>query len=410
MSSEITGNPAPGGSFGIFPSPKGIRKTKEENRDGEAETYVPSSDAEAEELPPWYLPGNKVTPLFDERVTPKDDSDDIFTQVKKSISGAKKTIQIEMFDLQNKDVVDLLIKEAKKGIKVQVIMDPPNEDWEESRKEVIEKLSDNGVKVLTYPAKEPGSPGAKYGQLCHVKMLLVDGDQAIIGGMNWGNHSPLNHDFDVKVEGPAVDKMKWIFREDWLKSGGQSGEIPYIGHTPAHPDANATVNVVTSSLEAKEQTIQKAILHSIDDARESIHAELFVLSSRPAIEALKSAHERGVDVRVILHPLKIKGNAINEKAFNELKEAGVPVKWYECDSETGEKLHAKMAVFDEDKTIVGSANWSYAGFKTNREANVEILAEDVNSSFEKVFQKDWKTKTADTPTYLEDIPSGTIPA
>ncbi len=349
----------------------------------------------------YFAHGNKVTPLFDKSVTPADKSDDIFANIEQVIRGAKKSVQVEMFSLDKKDLVNLLIADAKRGVKVQVIMDPPNEAGEDRKKEAIDELRKNGVNVLLYPVKEAGSKEAKFGQIDHVKMLIVDGDKAVIGGMNWGEHSPSNHDVDVMVEGPAVDKMEWLFRKDWLQSGGSQSELPWIEKTPAHPEGNSSVNLVVSSLDLNERTIEKTVHRSIDNAKKSIHCELFVLTRRETVDKLIAAHDRGVDVRVVLNPLKIKGFSVNEKAAGRLKEAGVPVKWYVPNERTKSKLHAKMATFDDDQTILGSANWSYAGFNVNREADVEIMDKKVNSEFDKVFETDWKN-ASDTPQYLEE--------
>lgn len=353
-------------------------------------------------VPDWaqryFTHGNKVTPLVNEEAAPDADHE-IFAQVERAIKSAKSSVQVEMFNIDKKSVIDLLVSEARKGIQVQVIMDPPNEGWEASRKAAIETLRKGGVDVQIYPAAEAGSPQAKFGQLDHVKLLIVDGQKAIIGGMNWGEHSPVNHDYDVIVEGPAVEKMGWLFREDWIESGGKAAALPHIPQVSAK--GGDMVNLVISGLDEKERTIGKTIRRAIDNARKSIHAELFVLSDRPTIEALIAAKERGVDVKVILNPIEIKGNRINEKAAETLKAAGVDVKWFDCNPDTKQKLHAKMAVFDDDQVIVGSANWSYAGFNTNREADVEVLSRDTASAFDKIFRKNWKTRTTDKPVYLD---------
>jgi len=353
----------------------------------------------------YFKAGNLVEPLFDSSVTPKNGDDDIFAQIEKMIRGAEKNIQIEMFSLDKKDLVDLICKTAKSGVKVQIVMDPPNEEREDDKAAAIEKLRKAGCDVLLYPTREVGDPEAKFGQLNHVKMLLVDGKRAIIGGMNWGDHSPNNHDYDVQVEGPAVEQMSWLFREDWIKSGGDSKELPYIQKQPAHPDGGAMVQLLTAAVD-DDKLIGKTIRRAIDNARKSVHAELFVLTDRPTIAALKKAHARGVDVKIILNPLKIKGNEVNERAFAELKKAGVPIKWYVPNEATQENLHAKMAVFDDDQVIVGSANWSYAGFNTNREANVEVLSTKLADSFDTVFEKDWKNKTSDEPIYMDEPDNG----
>lgn len=351
-------------------------------------------------VPDWaekyFTRGNKVTPLFDAEAAPDTDHE-IFAQVEKALKSARSSIQIEMFNIDKASIVDLLVTEARKGVNVQVIMDPPNEGWEEARKGAIETLRRGGVDVKIYPAAAPGSE-ARYGQLDHVKMLLVDGSKAIIGGMNWGEHSTVNHDYDVQIEGPAVEKMGWLFREDWITSGGRAGELPHIADVPAK--GGDMVNLVVSGLDENEKTIGKTVRRAIDNARSSIHAELFVLSDRPTVDALIAAKKRGVDVKVILNPLEIKGNRINERAAAMLEKAGVEVRWFDCNPETRQKLHAKMAIFDNDQVIVGSANWSYAGFNTNREADVELLSRGTASAFDKVFAKDWKTRTTATPVYI----------
>ncbi|MCD4783646.1 MAG: phosphatidylserine/phosphatidylglycerophosphate/cardiolipin synthase family protein [Candidatus Eremiobacteraeota bacterium] len=349
----------------------------------------------------YFKHGNKVSPLLDGQVTPDDKSDDIFHNIEQMIRGAKKSVQIEMFSLDRKNIVDLLIADVKRGVKVQVIMDPPDQRSEKAKGKAIKKLRKNGVDVLLYPVKEAGSPEAKYGQIDHVKMMIVDGKKAIIGGMNWGEHSKYNRDVDVQVEGPAVDNMEWLFRKDWLNSGGKQKDLPWIDKTPPHPEGESAVQLLTTGLEKKEQTIGFTINRAIKNARKSIHTELFVLTRSDTVENLIDAHERGLDVRVVLDPLKINGKGINEKAAEKLKEAGVPVKWYVPDKKTKSKLHAKIGIFDDDQVILGSANWSYAGFNINREAGVEVLDTEVNSTFDKAFENDWKLASED-PQYLKE--------
>lgn len=347
----------------------------------------------------YFTDGNKVTPMFDPEHA-QDKDHEIFAQVSDMIAGAKKSVQIEMFDLAQPGIVDLLCKDVQRGVKVQVIEDPNFFPGDTTKKEAMDALRKGGVEFLTYPTLQAGDPKAKFGQIDHVKLLMVDGKQAIIGGMNWDNHSPKNHDYDVKVEGPAVEKMEWMFREDWLKSGGTQKDLPYIEKVAPNPDANAMVNLTLSSTDDNEKTIGKTVHRAIQNAKKSIHAELFVLTERQTLEALIKAHQDGKDVKIILNPLKIKDNAVNDKAFQELKDAGVPVKWYDPDQSTAEKLHSKTAVFDDDQSLVGSANWSYAGFNVNREADVEVLSKEVNSQISAIFDKDWTTRTSDEPHYV----------
>lgn len=350
----------------------------------------------------YFSLGNIVTPLADARVTPKNNSDDIFTNITQMLKNAKKSIHIDMFNLDKEDLVNLLIKRAKDGISVNIILDPPNEEYEASRKEVIGKFKANGVNVVLYPALEKGDPKAKYGQINHVKLLIVDGKTCTIGGMNWASHSSSNHDYNVVIEGPVVEKMEWFFRKDWITSGGKGKQLPHIQEIQPLPEGKALVYFVISGLDPKEQTIEKTFLRAIENAKKTIHASFFAFSHPAIVEALIKAHKNDIDVKILLHPLKIDDRPINEKAAQKLTEAGITVKWYETDQKTEEKLHSKILLVDDDQTVLGSANGTIYGTTVNREADVEILSIPTNRFFEEQFQKDIKLKGLDKPIYQEE--------
>jgi len=337
----------------------------------------------------YFTKGNKVTPLID--------GGPIFSTATEMLKGAKSNIQLEMYSLNKTEMTDLLCEEAKKGIKVQVILDPtagtPGQD--ESKKAVIEKLKASGVEVVTYPVDE------KKKQIDHVKLLIVDGKSVLMGGMNWSEHSPLNHDADFKLEGPTVNSYERVFAMDWRKSGGASFKAP----APATevPGGESLVN--SASSEIGHNPIMPMIMNNISGAKESIHAEMFVLSDKNVIQGLIDAHNRGVDVKVLLDPNGAgKGGwNPNGRTFDTLKDAGVKVKWYDVDTSVQEKLHAKWGVFDGKEVLNGSANWSYKGLHVNREIASDVVDEKVASVFEKVFENDWNTKGLDK---LPDVPDG----
>lgn len=346
----------------------------------------------------FFTAGNKVTPLADAAYTPKDKSDDIFHQVREGIKNAEKSIQLEMFGLGQKDIAEMLVERKKDGLEVQVVLDPVNEEYEQEKQECIDILKKGGVEVLIYPTRQKDEEN-KYDQINHVKMLILDGEKAIIGGMNWGSHSPVNHDVDVMVEGPAVDRMENLFNKDYEKSGGKN-PIP-VEKTPAHPEGTAFVSLATGSDDPKERQIKAALHRAIRDAKESIHCELFFLTDWSILKALCEAKERGVDVKVLLNPSQIGATKHNERAYDQLTKAGCEVKWFDPDEETGNKLHAKVGIFDGKEVILGSANWSGTGLTWNREANVDVVDDKVAAYYEKMFKADFK-KGVDEPNYIEN--------
>lgn len=344
----------------------------------------------------FHTPGNRVTPLADASVTPDDSSDDIFTNVHEMISGAERSIQIEMYGFGRQAITDQLIAKAKEGVKVQVVLDPPDDEFEKEKELSAQILRESGVEVLYFPVR-PADEERKFAQIDHTKMLIVDGDQAIIGGMNWGSRSHLNRDVNVKVEGPAVDRMEKVFLESYQRSGGMS-PLP-IETTPEHPEGNSFVSLATSSDDPSKRQIKAALHHAIRNAHKSVRVEMFFLTDYTIIEALKAAEARGVEVEVLLNPSQIRGYKANEAPAAELRAAGCEVKWYQPDPERGGRLHAKMGIFDDHQVILGSANWTGNGLTWNKEANVDIVDSEVASYYAKMFEDDFRLGVAE-PTYV----------
>lgn len=347
----------------------------------------------------WFTKGNKVTPLYDARVTPQNKQDEIFQQVKLGIDAARSSIQLEMFGFGQMDIAKALVSAKKRGVNVQVVLDPvtKNLDWEKEKQVCADYLTRNGVDLKWYPVQE-GDGKNKFAQIDHVKMLILDGDKAIIGGMNWGSHSPLNHDVDVLVEGPIVDRMEALFGKDYLKSGGKKSDLIPIEKTPEHPEGESYVSLCTTSEDPQDRSVKAALHRAIRDSKKSIQVEMFVLSDWSISKALCEAAERGVKVQVLLNPFEIEGKKLNEAAASKLKEAGGEVKWYPYDEKTAAKLHAKMGIFDGEEVILGSANWSGSGLTYNREADVDVIDPKVAGAYARMFKDDWKTGLAE-PVY-----------
>lgn len=331
-----------------------------------------------------YVPGNKIQPLFDSSVTPDRDHDDIFHQAWLAIEGARHSIQLEMFGFGMMDMAGALVQAHRRGVKVQVILDPPDQPiHEHEKREVVDYLESEGLEVLYYPVEQARG---KYGQLQHGKMLIVDGDRAIVGGMNWCDRSGNNRDVNMLVEGPAVDEMETLFNQDFLFSGGCPKEM-----LPVQTTAPAGHSVVgLRATDEYERGVLEALSRAVDNADESILLEQMCITHDGLCERLTEAARRGVEVRVLLDPFQIGNTKLNEKCVKRLRECGVEVRWFEPDPELKNRLHAKLAIFDGRQAILGSANWSEAGMTYNREINVDILDQGACAEMTGAFEDDWR--------------------
>jgi phosphatidylserine/phosphatidylglycerophosphate/cardiolipin synthase-like enzyme len=151
----------------------------------------------------------------------------------------------------------------------------------------------------------------------------------------------------------------------------------------------ATVVVFISSAQAQEvkvyvdEEIRPAILKLIYEADEQIDIQMYILTDQDVIKALERAEGRGVEVRIILDP----NQRYNLKHVDRLKREGVEIKWYPVNKPA--LMHRKMAIFDKEKVLLGSANWSRNGLTNNKEINVLIDDSEVVGKVTEVFSDDW---------------------
>jgi phosphatidylserine/phosphatidylglycerophosphate/cardiolipin synthase-like enzyme len=362
----------------------------------------PADRATLGPLPPATT-GNEVTAL--------SDGEAIFNTAAEVMRGARHGIRLEMFRLGYDKMVDVLAEQARRGVAVQVLLDPSvyDEEHRARRDAMIEYLRASGVDVKMYPIPEGDR------RIDHVKLLIVDGRYALIGGMNWDSHSRFNADHDVLLRGPAVQELGQVFDHDWQISGGQPLRLPEPEPLPPRPepvdgrlpdDRNATVRVATTEPEGR-QDIRRMVVERINGARKSVYMEAFALTDEEVINALVAARRRGVEVKVLLDANKPVLYP-NLKTADTLRAAGIEVRWYDASIDTEEKLHSKMALVDGEATILGSANFSYGGLSVNHEASVEVISQAVGAAFTRLFLDRFHNKgleqAPDLPDYHERIP------
>jgi len=121
------------------------------------------------------------------------------------------------------------------------------------------------------------------------------------------------------------------------------------------------------------------VINLINNAHDKIFIEMYVFTNKDIMQALADADARGVDVRIILE----KSIDINNNAYVFLKSKGVDVRWSGGDYRV---THAKLMIID-NKTFIGSPNFSYSAFHRNRE--FAVLLSCTKNQFETEFYKDW---------------------
>lgn len=212
----------------------------------------------------------------------------------------------------------------------------------------------------------------------HRKTLIVDQGDSWVGLVTSANPhdaSSLHWNAALRFDGAAaLDLLRT--EQAVMHMAGLEADWP------EPPDVSIAVLPAIQVL--TESAIRDAVLQLIDSSEpgDSLDLEMFYLAHRPIIGALIEAHERGVDLRILLDSNRDAfGRAKNgipaRQAAWDLHQAGIPVRW--CHTE-GEQCHRKWIRLERSdgaaELISGSANYTRRNLDNlNLETSVRLVAQ-----------------------------------
>ena len=358
---------------------------------------------------------------FDGRVEVFFDRDSL-TMVEATIAGAQCSIDMEMFMIggeYGERILRLLDRKARNGVQVRLI----HREGASIRFGVLLKRLAHRItlrrrmnaerhyvpatdrlfqtELKFSPIMRGHFPLGHFGpcplsplKLAHDKLIIVDGNIAIMGGLNLAAAVADNHDLLIRISGPAVTAAAAIFTTDWsLTHPGEEGNshgvsLDSISSAESGPDR---LRFLVTRPGARKQLT--AVLQLIDGACERLWIEMFYLTEPLIIQALSQAVIRGVNVRVICDPneyslgLPMRG-APNLPFVSDMIAAGVPVRLFRA--LPGNQMHQKSLLLDSEHVYTGATNFTRMSFLANTESSVVIRSKHVAEIFERRFREDWE--------------------
>jgi phosphatidylserine/phosphatidylglycerophosphate/cardiolipin synthase-like enzyme len=147
------------------------------------------------------------------------------------------------------------------------------------------------------------------------------------------------------------------------------------------------------------------VLTVLADARHNINLNGYLLDNRAILSALEAAHARGVDVRVMIEgkPYDMKPWQVKKEAA-AIQAAGAIVRYAPPRFET----HGSHWAFNHGKWVcsnhqceIGSPNYTYAGFGSDRDYLVVTGNRQVVQAANAVFNADWHNQRS--PAYAHQV-------
>lgn len=326
--------------------------------------------------------GNDVKIVFDGATA--------FEEMYAAIGRARQAIHVQFYifrsDATGKRFRDLLAERARAGVTVRVLIDA----WGTPRfaGAFSDPLRAAGARVAAFlPSRLQPILAPRFNFANHRKILTIDEEIAFVGGMNVGDEYEHEWiDIMARIKGPAVRALDHVFLDDWEFA---SDETVTHREFDRPPPQGAAVCAVVSSGPDRDSYIHDAyfILFTHAEQRIWIVTPYFIPSDAIST-ALRTAADRGVDVRIIV-PSRSDIAIVKHAArsfYWDLLRGGV--RLYEYD---GPMLHAKAFVIDAETSAVGSANVDARSFRLNFEVSCvfkdEATASEVSRWCEELLTK-----------------------
>ncbi|WP_338730977.1 cardiolipin synthase [Mangrovimonas cancribranchiae] len=317
-----------------------------------------------------------------------------FKRLLKDLDDAKHHIHLEYYIIKDdrigSQIIDILCKKAKSGVKVRVSYDDVGSKISKKSKH---KLKQSGVEFFPFmPVLFPRFAG-KMNYRNHRKIAIIDGEVGYVGGinmsdtyMNYTDSKLYWRDTHVRIVGEAVKQLQIHFLTTWDFVSGETVNITtsYFPETNCNDDV--AVQIAGSGPDTDWANILEVLMLAITTAEDYVYITTpYFIPNDEIVTALQIADKSGVDVKLIVPYESDSWTAkhATNSFLQPLLEAGVEVYHY-----TKGFVHAKTVVIDDIFCTVGTSNMDYRSFNINFEVNAIIYNEQVSVDLKNQFLKD----------------------
>ena len=268
--------------------------------------------------------------------------DDKDSTVIAAIKGASRSIEVEVYELADPDVIGALENAQKSGVQVRVILNHLDRFKKVANNETFQELKTAGVNV-TYSSDNF--------RFTHAKTILADSgfpDQKLLvmtlnlspGYMGKGPASKISLNFGVvDTLNSDVEYAAKLFDADWKQESFNATE-----------DGDLVVSPIDS---------RKRLVTQIKNAKHSVHFFAQELADKEIIQAMVEAAQSGVEVEGLV------SNLVTKKNVQPIEDAGGKILYLSKPYE-----HAKVTIIDGSAVYLGSINYTSTSIDKNREVGI----------------------------------------
>jgi len=324
------------------------------------------------------------------RVEAFQDGEATYAALEEAIAGARHHLHLLFYTWQADAVGakfrDLLASRARSGVQVRVLLDALGSSRALGR--FMDPLRRAGGRVEPFAPTRFLRRSLSINFRNHRKILIADGVRAYAGGLNIGEEYTRHwRDLGLLLEGPVVAHLQEIFADDWCFATGRAlVEKDFVPTQALAGKTDAVCRLIAGGPDAAYNATHDAFFVAATQARKRIWICTPYLAPDQAIQtALRTAVYRGVDVRVLVPAIsdvrlaQIAGRSY----YPALLESGIRIFEY-----LPSVLHTKLWLFDDELSVVGSANLDNRSFRLNFEVSCFVQNRPLNAALSNAFVGD----------------------
>ncbi|HEX7663508.1 MAG TPA: phospholipase D-like domain-containing protein [Polyangiaceae bacterium] len=294
-------------------------------------------------------------------------SPDGLAPVAAQIASAKKSIEMIMFHLSERSMIDALLAAKARGVDVRLILDAKNLKSKSSQK-IVAELEAHGVVVT------PSSPDFS---ITHAKAMVIDDERVVVMSLNLTTIYPKTRDYGVvTTDHDVVAEFDRVFAADVQNAAAKTKITPPLSCTKLLWSPVSSEPKLVGLIDSAQQTIVTSTENLGDSAIEA---------------ALARAAARHVSVRVLTPLCDLNPNPLfNVPLVKKLDAEGVDARVMPGPSSPARPyVHAKMMIVDGKSAYVGSVNFSENSTHSARELGIVIDDPAAIGAFGGAFESDW---------------------
>ena len=304
--------------------------------------------------------------------------DEALDRIVADVDGAQRFVHMLFYIFEDDEVgrrvADALIRAARRGVAVRVLMDAIGS--RSGLKALAPAMREAGAEVIAVmPLRLWGPNAARFDLRNHRKIVVVDSACAFFGSQNLvnahANRGMVNEEMLVRATGPIVRHLDAVLLGDrYLEKGDLPPESDDLLQGVRDPARTGLAQVVASGPGYNEGTAEAVMVALMYGARSRVAlTSPYVIPSEPFLIAMCSTARRGVAVDLIVDRESNKPlvTLAQQSYYDRMLEAGVRIHRH-----SGSFLHAKHMSVDDDVALIGSANLDIRSFALNAEVSVLI--------------------------------------